>query len=240
MQGQPILTTNWLNFWRRMKTILPKELNDMKTLSVNNQVKYSVLKLLLWLVCVQFPIQNQYIHMSKENKQQKQLWHWIFHLEGTECEWMNEATEMWKMLFLVTKHSSVENVFKLFITLHYFQSITVSYNMNKCLLWNVQILRKLKESENSLTKVQALRCVKIVLGCTKLRQKLGVLSCMNIIKLLKNICKMKELFSIFLFLIYLLQSLILWLWRECIDWVNNVCLLLEVGNWLLWEKMLID
>ena len=35
--------------------------------------------------------------------------------------------------------------------------------MNKCLLWNVQILLKLKESENSLTKVEALRCVKIVL-----------------------------------------------------------------------------
>ena len=36
MQSQPILTTKWLNFWRRMKTILPKELSDMKTLSVHS------------------------------------------------------------------------------------------------------------------------------------------------------------------------------------------------------------
>ena len=26
---------------------------------------------------------------------------------------------------------------------------------------------------------------------------------------------------------------------QCMNWVNNVCLLLEVMNWLLWEKMLI-
>ena len=35
---------------------------------------------------MQFLIQNQYIHMSRENKQQKQLWYRIFHLEDTECE----------------------------------------------------------------------------------------------------------------------------------------------------------
>ena len=88
------LTTNWFNFWRRMKTILPKELNDMKTLSVHElsvfQVKYSVSKLLLWLVCMQFPIEDQYTYMSRENKQQKHLWYRIFHLEDTECEWSHQ------------------------------------------------------------------------------------------------------------------------------------------------------
>ena len=60
-----------------MQTILPKELNDMKTVSVYDlsvfQVKYSVSNLLLWLVPVQFPIQDQYTYMSRENNQQKQL-----------------------------------------------------------------------------------------------------------------------------------------------------------------------
>ena len=74
---------------------------------------------------------------------------------------MNEAMKMGKMLFPVTKHSSVQNVFKLFIIFHYFHSITVCYGMNKCLLRNIQ---NLKEYQNSLTKAQALRCVKIVLG----------------------------------------------------------------------------
>ena len=37
------------------------------------QVKYSVSKLLLWLAHMQFPIQDQYICTSRENKQQKQL-----------------------------------------------------------------------------------------------------------------------------------------------------------------------
>ena len=45
-----------------MQTILPKELNDMITLSVHElfvfQAKYSVSNLLLWLVCVQIPIQD--------------------------------------------------------------------------------------------------------------------------------------------------------------------------------------
>ena len=86
--------------------------------------------------------------------------------------WMNEVMKMWKM-FPVMKHSSVQNVFKLFITFHYFQSTTVCYSINKCLLWNVQILLTLKESENSLTKFQALRCGNIVLGWSAFRQKLG-------------------------------------------------------------------
>ena len=94
-----------------MQTILPKELSDMKTLSVHKlsvfQVKYSVSKLLLWLVHMQFAIEDQYTYKSREKKQQKQLSYRIFHLEDTECEWMNEATKMWKMLFPVTKHSSV-------------------------------------------------------------------------------------------------------------------------------------
>ena len=55
----------------------PKELNVMKTLSFQDlslfQGKYSVSKLLLWLVGIQLPIQDQYIHTSRENKQQKQL-----------------------------------------------------------------------------------------------------------------------------------------------------------------------
>ena len=48
-----------------------------ETLSLRDpllQVKYSVLKLLLWLVHMQFPIKDKYIHMSKERKWQKQLW----------------------------------------------------------------------------------------------------------------------------------------------------------------------
>ena len=38
---------------------------------------------------------------------------------------MNEATKMWKMLFHVTEHCSVLNLFKLVITFHYFYSIMV-------------------------------------------------------------------------------------------------------------------
>ena len=33
---------------------------------------------------MQFPIQDQYTYTSRENKQQKQLWYRIFHLEDTE------------------------------------------------------------------------------------------------------------------------------------------------------------
>ena len=72
------------------------------------------------------------------------------------------------------------------------------------------MLLKLRESENILTKVQALRCVKIVWGWSDLRQKLGVLSCMNVMKpLLWTFAKWKNFFQCFVFLIYLLQSLIL-------------------------------
>ena len=42
------------------------------------------------------------------------------------------------------------------------------------------------------------------------------------------------------FLIYLLQSLILCLGKECRDGVNNVGLLLEAMNLLLWEKLTIE
>ena len=150
---------------------------------------------------------------------------------------MNKAMKIWNMLFSVMKYSSVQHVFKLFITFHYFQSIMVFYSMNKCLLWNLQFLLKPKESENSLTKVQALRCVKIVLGveCFKTEIRGFVLyECNETLDtdILQN-------GRTFVFLIYLLQPLILWLWKECMDWVNNVCLLLKAMNWLLWEKMMI-
>ena len=31
---------------------------------------------------MQFPIQNQYIHTNRENKQQKQIWNRSFHFES--------------------------------------------------------------------------------------------------------------------------------------------------------------
>ena len=37
------------------------------------QIEFSVCMLLLWLVSMQFPIQNQYIYTNRENKQQKQV-----------------------------------------------------------------------------------------------------------------------------------------------------------------------
>ena len=66
-----------------------------------------------------------------------------------------------RLLFAVMKHSSVQNVFRLFITFNYFQSIMVPDGINKCFLRNLQILMKLKDYENSLTKVQALTCGRI-------------------------------------------------------------------------------
>ena len=168
-------------------------------------MKYSVSKLLLWLVHTHFPIQDQYTYKSRENKQQKQLRYRIFHLEDTECEWMNEAKKMRKMLFPVMKHSSVQNVFKLFIMFHYFQSVTVCYSINQYLLSNIQITMKLKGYQNRLTKVQAITRVKIVLGVEWFQTEsrgFVLYECNE--TLVVGICKMEELFSVFFSLIYLL------------------------------------
>ena len=117
---------------------------------------------------------------------------------GRHRMWMNEATKMWKILFPVMKHSSVQIMFKLFISFYYFHSITMYYSMNKCCLWNVQILKKLKEYQNSLTKVQALVCVKILLWFSDFKQKLGVLSCMKVMKpQLQTFAKWKNVFQCF-------------------------------------------
>ena len=63
----------------------PKKLNIIKFSFCSRhcfQVEYSVWKLLLWLVDMDFPIQNLYIHTSRENRQQKQLWNRTFHFES--------------------------------------------------------------------------------------------------------------------------------------------------------------
>ena len=70
---------------------------------------------------------------------------------------------------------------------------------------NVQILMKLKEYENSLTKVQELTCVKIVLGVELFQKEIrGFVLYEHNETLLKDSCQMEELFSMFFFLICLL------------------------------------
>ena len=48
-----------------------------------------------------------------------------------------------------------KNSFMFFIMKQHDTSMMVCYGMNKCLLWNVQILVKLKEHKNSFKKVQS-------------------------------------------------------------------------------------
>ena len=72
--------------------------------------------------------------------------------------------------------------------------------MKKCLLWNVQILKKVKQYQNSLTKVQALRYVKIILGVKWFKTEIRgfvLYECNE--ALVMDICKMEELFSMFCF-----------------------------------------
>ena len=110
--------------------------------------------------------------------------------------WMNEWSHK-NVKDIVSCHETFQ-CSKTVQVFHYFQNVMVYYGIKKCLLWNVQIMLKLKESENSLTKVQALRCVKIVFGWSDLRQKLGVLSCMNVMKhLLQTFAKWKNIFNFF-------------------------------------------
>ena len=124
------------------------------------------------------------------------------------------------------KHSSAWNVFKLFMTFNYFHSITVCYGMNKCLLWNVQTLKKLKKYQNSLTKIQVLRCVKIVLGVQWFKAEIFSLSCMGIMKpLWWTFAKWKNFFQCF-FSWFICFSLLFCAYER------NVCLLLKTMIWL--------
>ena len=76
---------HWLWYWPLCKGICPSEFckrmnafsekpEHYEVLSMSKtlfQVELSVWMLLLWLIHMQFIIQNQYIHMNRENKQQK-------------------------------------------------------------------------------------------------------------------------------------------------------------------------
>ena len=67
------------------------------------------------------------------------------------------------------------------------------------------MLMKLKEYENSLTKVQALTCVKIVLGVEWFQKEIRIFVLHEYNETcVMDICQMEEFFSMFFFLIYLL------------------------------------
>ena len=129
-----------------------------------------------------------------------------------------------RLFFPVMKHSSVQNVFKLFITFQYFQIILVCDSINKCLLWNVQILMKLKEYQNSLTKVQA--CVKIVLDVKCFQNEIWVFvlhECSE--TLVTDICKMKDLSSMCFFSWFICFRLLfcVYEWKVWIELIMYVC-----------------
>ena len=131
-----------------------------------------------------------------------------------------------------------KNSFMFFIMKQHESSMKVCYGMNKCGLWNVQILIKLKEHKNSFNKVQAKKmCKNYFVGWDTFIKKLGFLSCMNIMKeWLHTFSKWKTFFGMFFFLIYVHDTMILWLWKEGGDEVNIKCLFLKPLKCLLQKK----
>ena len=92
--------------------------------------------------------------------------HWI---------WMKEAMKMCKMLFPVTKHCSAQDLFSSFSLLNVMKPVWQYVAVWTNALWNVQILMKPKEYNNSFNKAQALTCVKLFSGWSDFRKKLGFL-----------------------------------------------------------------
>ena len=70
------------------------------------QVEFSVWMLLLWSVHMQFPIQNQYIHMNRENQQQKQV-------NPGEYPKILVPMTMWKHSLNIMKPWSLQNTWNL-------------------------------------------------------------------------------------------------------------------------------
>ena len=107
VQGQ--LTTNWCTFCRTMQWILPKNLNIMKTLSFQDlslfQVKYSIPRLLLWLLRMYFSFRlTTYIHEG-ENTSNKNCF------DIKYFTWKTQNMNQWShrnMLNLVSWHETLE------------------------------------------------------------------------------------------------------------------------------------
>ena len=91
---------------------------------------------------------------------------------GIHRMWMNEWSHK-NVKDVVSCHETFQ-CSKCVQAFHFFSLLSQHYGMNKCLLWNVQILKKLKDYQNSLTKVQALTCVKIVLGVEWFQKEIRV------------------------------------------------------------------
>ena len=103
-------------------------------------------------------------------------------LEGSEYGWMKP----WKYVKsrVLTQNSGVfKNCFMFFIMKQHDTSMTVCYSMNKCVLWNVQILIKLNQNTTTVSMKSRLSNVqKLFCGRDAFRKKLGFLSCMNVMK----------------------------------------------------------
>ena len=169
-----------------MQCILPNNLNIMKTLSFQDlslfKVKYFVPKLLLWLLHMYFSFRlTAYIQEGENtsNKNSCDIKYFTWKAQNMN-EWSHE-----NMLNLVSWHKTLEcsktvSCFSLQNSMKpAWQCVTV---WAKCVLWNVHILIKLKEHNNSSIKSRLKNVQKLFCGWDAFRKKLGFLSCMNVMK----------------------------------------------------------
>ena len=118
---------HWLWYWPLRKDFYPsafsKKHEHYEILCMSKtlfQVVFSVWMLLLWLVYMHFPIENQYIHMNRENKQQKYLWNRSFHFESRGISKNLIPITMQKDSLNIMKPWSLQNTWKISVMKRFF------------------------------------------------------------------------------------------------------------------------
>ena len=180
--------------------------------------------------CVLF-ILAYYIHTRKqENEQQKQLGYSIFHLKGTEYESMKPQKYV-KSHVLTWNIGVFKNCFMFFIMKQHESSVMVCYGMNKCVLWNVQIIIKLKKHKNSFNKVQTWQCAKIVLWVGSFHEEIWAFILYEHNEgVVTDIFKMEDIFGMF-FPQFLCLTLLFCDYKKKV----GMKLILYVCSWNLWS-----
>ena len=130
----------------------------------------------------------------------------------------------------VMKYSSVQNVFKLLITFHYIHSIKIWTNVF-CEMYRSQ---EAKGISKQFDKSPGIKMCKNSLRVEWFKTEiLGFVLYEYNETLVMDIYKMEELSQCFVFLIYLLQSLLLCLWKECMDFSDVFSITNSLGfPWL--------
>ena len=180
--------------------------------------------------CVLF-ILTYYMHTRRQdNKQQKQIGYSIFYLKCTEYESMKPQKYV-KSCVLTWNIGVFKNCFMFLITKQHESSGWVCYGMNKCVLWNVQIIIKPKSTKTLSIKSRLNNVQKLFCGWEAHGQKSQLLSFMNVMKgWLWTFSKWKTLLECF-FSWYMCMTLLFCDYEKEV----GMKLVLYVCSWNLWS-----